>query len=239
MASAIVRSSVGSPEDMWRKGRSIYTYRMNGYADLGGQRRSRHRNQVEAFHRAEALLHIHQVLNSASGLPVIRTAPPPRVHMYNGAGTRKQQTTAVGSSGCGSKSKAPFFVTSSALAKKTLKHLTFSEDVTGDTPRRCSGSRSSSRYEKAVTSPWTLPHVGTASSDSKSENKDPAASTCRGSPMWSLVSEYSRKGGRHDAVLPPHLDLDRSVVKCRAWLQSCDPWWRINDEYPVKLTTES
>ena len=234
MASAIVRSSTGSPEDVRRKRRSI-SYRINGYADLGGQRRSRHRNQVEAFHRAEALLHIHQVLNSASGLPVIRTAPPPRVHTYNGTGTRKQLATVEGSSG--SKSKAPIFVTSSTLAKKTLKHLTFCE-ITGDTPRRCTASRSSSKYEKAVTSPWTLPHVGTASSDSKSETRAPAASTNRGSPMWSLVSEYSRKGGRHDAILPPHLDLDRSVVKCRAWLQSCDPWWRINDEYPVELTTQ-
>lgn len=236
MTSTIARS-VGSPEDMARKRHSI-SYRINGYADFGGLNRSRsykHRNQAEVFHQAEALLRIHQVLNSASGLPVIRTAPPPRSHLYNGAGTRKQLTalTATPEGSRGLKFKAPILMTSSAVAKKTLKHLTFVEDVTRDTTRLSTASRSASQCEKAVTSPWTLPIVGTTSSDSNSA----ATPTKRARPMWSMVSEYSTKGGRHDALLPPHLYTDRSVVKCRAWLQSCDSWWRINDEYPVELIT--
>lgn len=238
MTSAIVGRSLGNPDDVARQRRAI-SYRINGYADFGGPRSYRHRNQAEVFHQAEALLRIHQVLSSASGLPVIRTAPPPRSHLYNGAGTRKQPTslTTAPEGWTGLKYKAPILVTSSASARKAFKQLTFSKDVTGDTTRVSTASGPSPQYEKAVTSPWTLPVLGTASSNSGPENRIPATATKRCSPMWSMVSEYSTKGGRHDALLPPHLDMDRSVVKCRAWLQTCDPWWRINDEYPVELMT--
>ena len=238
MTSTITRKSVGNLEDAARHRRSV-SYRMNGYADLGGSRSHRHQNEANVFHQAEALLRIHQVLNNASGLPIIRTAPPPRSHLYNWAGTRKHLTApTTGREGlAGLKYKAPILVKPSAFAKRTLKQLTFSKDVASDTTRLSTASRSSSRNEKAVTSPWTLPISGATPSDSNSECRRLATATKRGSPMWSMVSEYSTKGGRHDALLPPHLDTDRSVVKCRAWLQSCAPWWRINDEYPVELTT--
>ena len=214
--------SLGLQSSRSTKG-SHFQYRINGYRDV--QRRSK------AFEQAAQILHLHQVLTDASDLPEITTAPHMDVNFrqlysYRASAGISEQTQATNTATtCSFKHIAS---RGKKAARNTFRSLkSGSRNNTASTKKDCSYSKLPKALHSKrsfVTSQCTLP-VSPLTVTATSHQPEAAANA-------KILYTPSRIEPSKINNLP---EITAGGLKCQAWLRSCEPWWRVNDEYPVHI----
>ena len=215
--------SLGLQSSRSTKG-SHFQYRINGYRDV--HRRSK------AFEQAAQILHLHQVLTDASDLPEITTAPHMDVnvrqlYLYRastGIGEQRQRQATNADTTCSFKNISSRGTKAARNTFRSLKNG--SRNNTASTKKDCSYSKLPKALHSKrsfITSQCTLP-VSPLTVTATSHQSEVANAKILYTPSKIEPSKINN--------LP---EITAGGLKCQAWLRSCEPWWRVNDEYPIHI----